>query len=80
MTATVELPKAVQDEIIAIATERATDRMLAETLLTREEAAGMLRVTTKTLNLLPIPRVKVGGSTRYRRFDINNYVSKHLEQ
>ena len=80
MIATVELSAAVQAEIIATATERATNQILAEALLTRDEAAAMLRVTTHTLNLLPIPRVKVGGATRYRRFDIGEYIKSSLEK
>lgn len=80
MIATVELSAAVQAEIIATATERATNQMLAEALLKRDEAAAILRVTTHTLNNLPIPRVKVGGATRYRRFDIGEYIKKSLEK
>jgi len=80
MIATVELSAAEQAKIIAIATERATNQILAEALLTRDEAAAMLRVTTHTLNRLPISRVKVGGATRYRRFDIGEYIRASLEK
>lgn len=80
MTATVELNAALQAEIIAAATAAATERLLADALLTIQEAAGTLRVSTATLNRLPIPRVKLGGATRYRRQDIINHINSNLER
>lgn len=43
-------------------------------LLTSEQAAGLLRVTTRTLRKLAIPRLMVGGSIRYRRADIERFL------
>ncbi len=80
MTATIQLDPAAAKEIIAAATAEATARILYESLLTRDEAAGVLRVTTKTLNLLPIQRVKLGGATRYRRADIHAFIASSLEK
>ena len=80
MTATIQLDPAAAKEVMAAATERATAQILADALLTRDEAAATLRVTTKTLNLLPIQRVKLGGATRYRRADIHTFISSSLEK
>jgi hypothetical protein len=40
----------------------------------------MLKVSTATLNRLPIPRVKLGGATRYRRADILEHIQESLER
>ncbi len=80
MIVTVQLTPEIEAEIIAAATKRAAERILADALLTRDDAAAMLRVTTKTLNLLPIQRVKLGGATRYRRQDILSHIQASLER
>lgn len=80
MIAHVQLDAVEEALVMREAAVIASDRMLAEALLTRDEAAAMLRVTTKTLNLLPIQRVKLGGATRYRRADINSYINSSLEK
>ena len=79
MIATVQLPPDIQREIIVAATEAATARILDEVLLTIQEAADTLKVSTATLNRLPIQRVKLGGATRYRRQDILSHIQASLE-
>lgn len=80
MTTYVQLDAAEEAVVMREAAIIASDRLLAEALLTRDEAAAMLRVTTKTLNLLPIQRVKLGGATRYRRTDLLEHIHAHLEK
>ena len=80
MIVTVQLTPEIEAEIIAAATDRAANQILAEALLTRDEAAAMMRVTTHTLNRLPIQRVKLGGATRYRRQDILSHIQASLEK
>ncbi len=46
------------------------DRLLLDT----KAAADMLTVSEKTLERLPIPRVKVNSLTRWRRCDLEMYV------
>jgi predicted DNA-binding protein (UPF0251 family) len=79
MIATVQLSPDIQREIIVAATEAATARILDEVLLTIQEAADTLKVSTATLNRLPIQRVKLGGATRYRRQDILSHIQASLE-
>jgi len=80
MIAHVELSLDDAQRIIAAATEAATERILAEVLLTIQEAADMLKVSTATLNRLPVHRVKLGGATRYRRQDILAHIQASLEK
>lgn len=80
MIASVELSPAIEREIVSAAIALASDKILSDALLTRDEAAALLRVTTKTLNLLPIPRVRLGGATRYRRQDILHHINVSLEK
>jgi hypothetical protein len=46
------------------------DRLLLDT----KAAADLLSVSEKTLERLPIPRVKVNALTRWRRCDLDDYV------
>jgi hypothetical protein len=80
MIAHVRLDAAEEALVMREAAIIAADVMLAEALLTRDEAASLLRVTTKTLNLLPIQRVKLGGATRYRRQDVLSHIQASLEK
>lgn len=80
MNAHIELNEIEEALVMREAIIIATDSILAAALLTRDEAAAMLRVTTKTLNLLPIPRVKLGGATRYRRQDLLEHITASLEK
>lgn len=80
MIAQVQLDEAEEALVLREAAIIAADAMLAAALLTRDESAAMLRVTTKTLNLLPIPRVKLGGATRYRRQDLLQHIQASLEK
>jgi|APGre2960657404_1045060.scaffolds.fasta_scaffold42728_3 hypothetical protein len=80
MTTYVQLDAAEEAVVMREAAIIAADALLAEALLTRDEAAAMLRVTTKTLNLLPILRVKLGGATRYRRADLLEHIRKSVER
>lgn len=43
-------------------------------LLTREEAAEYLRLSPKSLDRLPVPRVKLGRLVRYSLSDLAAYV------
>ena len=43
-------------------------------ILTAEEAADLLRVSTKTLRRLHIPYARVGKRRRYLREDILGYI------
>jgi hypothetical protein len=75
MIATVELSAAVQAEIIAIATERATNQILAEALLKRDEAAAILRVTPNNFRQIVHkkqlqPVGKRGRRTIFNRADV----------
>ena len=47
-----------------------------ETLITEKAAWEMLDVARSTLRRLPIPRVKVGRSVRYRPADLRRYVDE----
>lgn len=58
----------------------AADRLLAEALLSIDEASSFLKVSSATLNRLPIPRVKLGGATRYRRADLLEHIQASLEK
>jgi hypothetical protein len=80
MIVTVQLTPEIEAEILEAATERAAERILAEVLLTIKEACAMLKVSTATLNRLPIHRVKLGGATRYRRADIIEHIEASLER
>jgi len=80
MTTYVQLDAAEEAVVMREAAIIAADALLAEALLTRDEAAAMLRVTTKTLNLLPILRVKLGGATRYRRADLLEHIRHSVER
>ena len=46
----------------------------SDLLLTRKEVAELLKVSTKTVERLPIPYLKVGRLPRYRREDVVKYV------
>ena len=80
MTATVQFTPEIEREIIREATDKAAAQLLAESLLTREEACRFLKVSVPTLNRLPIARVKLGASTRYRRADLQAFVESKLER
>ena len=43
-------------------------------LLDTQAAAELLSVSPKTLERLPIPRVKIGALVRWRRLDLDSYV------
>ena len=80
MTATIDIPPSIELAILEAATARAAERILSESLMTGEEACHFLRVSTSTLNRLPVPRVKLVGSTRYRRCDLLAYIAANLER
>ena len=80
MTTYVQLDAAEEAVVMREAAIIAADALLADALLKRDEAAAILRVTTHTLNNLPIPRVKLGGATRYRRADLLNHIQASLEK
>jgi len=61
------------------ASNLAADRIMADALLTRQQAADSLGVTTATLNKLKIKRVKIGSCTRYRIADLKAYIDGSLE-
>lgn len=49
-----------------------------EELLTPKEACGILKVKERVLcYTLNIPYIKVGGTRRYQRQDIENYIKKN---
>jgi hypothetical protein len=80
MTTYVQLDAAEEAVVMREAAIIAADRMLADALLSIEEAARFLTVSTATLNRLPILRVKLGGATRYRRADLLEHIRKSVER
>jgi len=49
-------------------------------VMTRAEAAAFLRVSLRTLDRLPVPRVKLGHRTvRFLRADLVAYLAQHRE-
>jgi len=54
--------------------------ILPDAVYTRVEAAGLVRVTLKVLDGLPIKRVKLGHRTvRYRGRDILEYLARRAQ-
>jgi excisionase family DNA binding protein len=47
-------------------------------ILTAEEAADLLRVSTKTLRRLHIPYARVGSRRRYLRRDVLAYIEEKV--
>jgi hypothetical protein len=45
----------------------------ASPLLTKQEAADFLRVSVRTLDRLPIPRVRVRNAVRYRQTTLDEF-------
>jgi len=80
MTTYVQLDAGEEALVMREAAIIAADRMLADALLSIEEAARFLTVSTATLNRLPILRVKLGGATRYRRADLLEHIRKSVER
>lgn len=50
----------------------------AQEILTAEEAADLLRVSTKTLRRLHIPFARVGKRRRYMREDVLSYIREKV--
>jgi len=49
-------------------------------VMTRQEAAAYLRLSLRTMDRLPIPRVKLGHRTvRFLRADLDAYLAQHRE-
>lgn len=53
------------------------EREIRPALLTRKEAAKYLSLGERTLQRLPIPRVKIGASVRYAVSDLDLYIALH---
>ena len=80
MIATIELSEAERATVLRDATAQMADNLLANAVLTRQQAAHMLRISLPTLNLLPIRRLKIGGSTRYRMADLKAHIDSVSER
>ena len=80
MTAHVQFDAAEEAVVLREAAIIAADRLLAEALLSIDEASSFLKVSSATLNRLPILRVKLGGATRYRRADLLEHIGKSVER
>lgn len=60
--------------------QRAREEPFEPAVLTRLEAAVFLRVSLRTMDRLPVPRVKLGHRTvRYLRADLEAYLAEHRE-
>ena len=46
-------------------------------LVSKEAAANMLGISTRSLDRLRIPRFMVGGSVRFNPSDIETYIAAH---
>lgn len=47
-------------------------------LLTKQEAAQRLGISTRTLDRLPVRRAKIGNQVRFRTEDLNDYVAERV--
>ncbi|GBR76093.1 helix-turn-helix MerR-family like proteins [Candidatus Termititenax persephonae] len=45
-------------------------------VLTRRQAAGYLKICLNNIDLLPIPRVRIGRSVRFRKADIDTWLEQ----
>ena len=79
MTATIQLTASDYNLVMSEAIATVSDRILADALLSRQQACKMLGVSLPTLNRLPIKRAKLGSTARYRMADIKAYVDSTLE-
>jgi len=50
-----------------------------EVLLTRKQASGKLKVCLTVLDRLPIARVRIGRSVRYRKMDLFSFIDSRIE-
>jgi len=53
---------------------------IEEVLLTRKQASSELQVCLTVLDRLPIARVRIGRSVRYRKSDLNGFIESQVER
>ncbi|MDR2384594.1 MAG: helix-turn-helix domain-containing protein [Tannerella sp.] len=46
------------------------------TVLTRKQAAAYLRLCQNKVDSLPIPKIRIGKSVRFRRVDIDSWLAQ----
>lgn len=49
-------------------------------LITRQDTAKLLNISTRTLDRMNLPKVKLGSSTRYEIKDVEAYIAGQREE
>ncbi len=49
-------------------------------MITREDAAEHLKVSTRTIDRMSLPKIKLGRSTRYLMSDIEAYIASQRQE
>lgn len=53
---------------------------MTSTMLTREDAAEHLKVSTRTIDRMSLPKIKLGRSTRYLMSDIETHIASQRQE
>lgn len=53
---------------------------MTSSMLTREDAAEYLKVSTRTIDRMSIPKIKLGRATRYLKSDIEAFIASQRHE